>query len=156
MKIERFEEIDAWKEARTLTKMIYSMTGVGRFSRDFGLRDQVQRASVSVMSNIAEGFDAGSDKAFMNFLNYAYRSATEVQSLLYVALDAHYVTQTDFQQNFDQASKTKRLIGGLIRYLRGSMRYTISRPRTQNPELRTPDSGPRTQNPGHHIPNIDH
>ena len=149
MKIERFEDIDAWKEARTLTKMIYSLTGIGRFSRDFGLRDQVQRASVSVMSNIAEGFDAGSDKAFMNFLNYAYRSATEVQSLLYVAFDAHYFTQTDFQQNFDQASKTKRLIGGLIRYLRGSMRYTISRPRTQNPEL-------RTQNPGHHIPHIDH
>ena len=118
MKIIRFEEIDSWKEARELTRNIYALTARERFSKDFGLRDQIQRASVSVMSNVAEGFDAGSDKAFISFVNYAYRSATEVQSLLYVALDVRYVDQSDFQKGFDQALKTKRLIGGLIRYLR--------------------------------------
>jgi four helix bundle protein len=125
MKIVRFEEIDAWIEARRLTKMVYSLTGKEKFSKDFGLRDQVQRASVSVMSNIAEGFDGGSDKAFINFLNYAFRSATEVQSLLYVAADIAYITESDFQQSFGQALKTKRLVGGLMRYLRGSNKHRI-------------------------------
>ena len=120
MKFVRFEEIEAWIEARRLTKMVYSLSNVGKFSKDFGLRDQVQRASVSVMANIAEGFDGGSDRAFINFLNYAFRSATEVQSLLYVAADVAYITESDFQQSYDQTLKTKRLIGGLIRYLRNS------------------------------------
>ena len=123
MKITCFEEIEAWKEARTLTKMVYSLTRREKFSKDFGLRDQVQRASVSVMANIAEGFDGGSDKAFVSFLNYAYRSATEVQSLLYVAADVDYIDEPDFHQGFDQALKAKRLIGGLIRYLRESRRH---------------------------------
>lgn len=125
MKIVRFEEIEAWIEARKLTKMVYSLTSKEKFSKDFGLRDQVQRASVSVMSNIAEGFDGGSDKAFINFLNYAFRSATEVQSLLYVAADIAYITESDFQQSFGQALKTKRLVGGLMRYLRGSNKRRI-------------------------------
>ncbi len=120
MKIVRFEDIVSWKEARELTRTVYAVTTRGQFSKDFGLRDQIQRAAVSSMSNIAEGFDGGSDKVFINFLNYAYRSGTEVQSLLYVALDAGYISKKEFQNGFDQAMKTKSLIGGLMRYLRGS------------------------------------
>ena len=87
MKIEQFEEIEAWKVARELTRDIYALTRQQPFSTDFGLRDQVQRASVSVMANIAEGFDGRSTREFIRFLGYAFRSATEVQSHLYVALD---------------------------------------------------------------------
>jgi len=123
MKIVRFEELECWKEARTLTKLIYALTTKGKFSRDFGLKDQIQRASVSVMANIAEGFDGRSDKIFINFLSYAYRSATEVQALLYVAADVAYVPMTDFQKGYEQALSTKRLIGGLIRYLKTSNQH---------------------------------
>ena len=118
MKIIRFENVDAWKKARELTKMVYAMTARQGFAKDFGLRDQIQRAAVSIMSNIAEGFDAGSDKAFANFLQYSYRSASEVQSLLYVALDSAYIDEPDFQNCFSQASETKRMIGGFIKYLK--------------------------------------
>jgi four helix bundle protein len=120
MKITRFEDIESWNEARFLTKKIYKLSTKQAFSKDFGLRDQIQRAAVSIMSNIAEGFDGGSHKAFANFLTYAYRSTTEVQSLLYVALDTEYINETDFQDCLDQAAKTKRLIGGFIKYLRNS------------------------------------
>jgi four helix bundle protein len=120
MKIIRFENVESSKEARFLTKKIYRRSAKQAFSKDFGLRDQIQRASVSIMSNIAEGFDGGSQKAFANFLTYAYRSTSEVQSLLYVALDTEYINEPDFQGCFDQAAKTKRLIGGFIKYLRNS------------------------------------
>ena len=114
------EDIDSWRAGRELTNSIYKMARQPEFSRDYGLRDQIQRASVSITANIAEGFDAGSNKGFVNFLNFAYRSASEVQSLLYVALDQSYIAQKDFQENYDQAGLIKRLIGGLIKYLRSS------------------------------------
>jgi len=120
MKISGFEEIESWKEARLLTQNVYRITATPRFSRDFGLKDQIQRASVSIMANIAEGFDAGSGRSFITFLSYAYRSAAEVQSLLFVVLDVGYIQQSEFQAIFGQALKTKKLIGGLMRYLRGS------------------------------------
>ncbi len=122
MKFTRFEEIDSWKEARKLATTIYGLTVMERFHRDLGLRDQIQRASVSIMANIAEGFDAGSNKGFITFLNYAYRSASEVQSLLYFALDQNYVEETAFHINYEQAEIIKKLIGGLIKYLRSSDR----------------------------------
>ena len=122
MRITRFEDIDSWKEARELTRNIYLFTAKSGFSRDFGLKDQIQRASVSIMANIAEGFDSGSGKSFINFLNYAYRSASEVQSLIYVALDCLYVEEEDFQKCFHQAATIKQLIGGLIKYLKHSGR----------------------------------
>jgi four helix bundle protein len=87
MKIEKFEDLDSWKVARELTNTIYSITKKEKFSKDYGLKDQIQRASVSILANVAEGFDSRSDKSFINFLTFAYRPATEVQSLLYVALD---------------------------------------------------------------------
>jgi len=93
MAIERFEDIEAWKAARDLASRIYEATRKEPFKRDFGLRDQIQRAAVSVMANISEGFDSQSNKVFIQFLGYALRSATEVQSHLYVALDQRYVNQ---------------------------------------------------------------
>lgn len=120
MKINRFEDIESWKEARQLTRNVYSLSTIHKFSKDFGLRDQIQRAAVSIMSNIAEGFDGGSHKVFATFLTYSYRSASEVQSLLYVALDSQYIDQVAFQTNFDHVGKIKRLIGGMIKYLRNT------------------------------------
>ena len=118
MKIERFEDIEAWKKGRELAKDIYAVTGKGEFAKDYGLRDQIQRATVSIMANIAEGFDANSDGEFVRFLRYALRSATEVQSHLYVAADQGYISGEDFTQLYDQATEAKKLISGFIRYLR--------------------------------------
>ncbi len=78
MKINRFENIESWKRSRGLVNLVYKSTNEYPFNKDFGLRDQIQRASVSIMSNIAEGFDSGTNKSFINFLNYTYRSASEV------------------------------------------------------------------------------
>lgn len=110
--ITRFEDILAWQEARRLTKQVYEMTVREPFARDFGLRDQIQRASVSSMSNIAEGFDCESKVEFGRFLGIARRSAVEVQSLLYVAMDVGYIMETEFAAHYEQARKTKALIGG--------------------------------------------
>ena len=87
MKITRFEDIDAWKEARELVQRIYQVSENGGLAKDFGLRDQMRRAGVSVMANVAEGFDSQSDSEFIQFLIYARRSESEVQSHLYVAID---------------------------------------------------------------------
>jgi four helix bundle protein len=110
--ITRFEDIRAWQEARKLTKQIYALTRIGDFAKDFGLRDQIQRAAVSAMTNIAEGFDCESKPEFARFLSIARRSAVEVQSLLYTALDADYIDDNTFNQLYAQAEKTKALIGG--------------------------------------------
>jgi four helix bundle protein len=115
--IDRFEDIMAWQEARVLTRNIYAKTKREPFARDFGLRDQIQRASVSSMANVAEGFDCESKVEFGRFLGIARRSAVEVQSLLYVALDAEYLTTKEFAQLYEQARKTKALIGGFKKSL---------------------------------------
>ena len=87
MKIERFEDIEAWPLARELTRKIYCLTKKSKFSKDFGLKRQIQEAAGSAMHNIAEGFDSETNAEFVRFLRYAKRSCTEVQSELYVALD---------------------------------------------------------------------
>jgi len=115
--IQRFEDIQAWQEARKLVKMIYSLTNKDLFSKDFGMRDQIQRASVSVMANIAEGFDCESKVEFARFLGIARRSAVEVQSILYAALDTGYISQEEFDLHYEQARKAKALIGGFKRSL---------------------------------------
>lgn len=112
--ITRFEDLHAWQEARSLTKLIYSYCSEGTFARDYGLRDQIQRAAISTMANIAEGFDCSSKSEFARFLSFARRSAVEVQSSLYAALDAGYLTKPQFETGYAQAEKTKALIGGLI------------------------------------------
>jgi four helix bundle protein len=94
----RLEEIQVWQKARQLTRRIYEITANGNFAKDYGLRNQIQRASVSIMANIAEGFGRRSDKEFANFLNMAHGSVSEVQSHLYVALDLNYVTEPSFAE----------------------------------------------------------
>jgi len=120
MKIERFEDIEGWQEARVLAQMVYTVSSKGRFARDFRLRGQIEDAAVSVMANIAEGFDSGSDAEFIRFLGYARRSASEVQSHLYIALDRGYVTEEEFEAIYQKAVQVKKLINGFIRYLRQS------------------------------------
>jgi len=120
--IERFEEIEAWKEARKLTEEVYRTTKTGGFNRDPGLRDQLRRAAVSSMANIAEGFDGGSSREFQRFLLYALRSTSEVQSHLYVALDQDYLSNDAFKILYDRSLHVKSLIGGFLRYLRSASR----------------------------------
>ena len=115
--IQRFEDIQAWQEARKFVKMIYALTSKDLFSKDYGMRDQIQRASVSTMANIAEGFDCESKLEFARFLGIARRSAVEVQSILYAALDTGYINQQEFDLHYEQARKTKALIGGFKRSL---------------------------------------
>ncbi|MGZ9163753.1 MAG: four helix bundle protein [Anaerolineales bacterium] len=115
--IQRFEDIQAWQEARRLVKMVYSLTNKDSYSKDFGMRDQIQRASVSVMANIAEGFDCESKVEFARFLGIARRSAVEVQSILYAALDTGYINNDEFNLHCEQARKTKALTGGFKRSL---------------------------------------
>ncbi len=120
--IGRFEEIDAWKEASELARAVYHVTSLASFNKDIELRRQMRRASVSVMANIAEGFDAASNREFLKFLGYALRSATEIQSHLYVALDQGYVDQKMFGSLQEKTVTVKNLIGGFMRYLRSRTR----------------------------------
>lgn len=119
MKIERFEDIQGWQEARKLTKEIYNLTKKFPFKRDQGLCGQIQKAAVSIMANVAEGFDRQSKREFIKFLYYASGSGSEVQSHLYVALDQEYISEKDFADAYNQAQKAKRLINGFISYLKG-------------------------------------
>src|SRR4030043_183148 len=112
MKIERFEDIQGWQEARKLTKKIYELTNGTAFKKDMRLCGQIQEASVSIMANIAEGFDRQSKREFIRFLYYASGSASEVQSHLYVALDQEYISEDNFRETYSQARKTKSLING--------------------------------------------
>jgi len=105
--ITKFEDLIAWQEARILVKTVYQITSNSSFAKDFGIRDQIQRAAVSVMTNIAEGFDCESTAEF------ARRSAVEVQSLLYAALDVKHIDQDIFKSHYEQAKKCKALVGGL-------------------------------------------
>lgn len=118
--IERFEDLEAWKAARELTRLSYQLTSSGDFSRDFGLKDQLRRAAVSVLSNIAEGFERDGNKEFLNFLAIAKGSCGKVQAQLYVALDQNYLSDRQFSDACREAVKTSRLISGLIKYLQQS------------------------------------
>ena len=119
-KIERFEDIEAWEKARGIVKNVYTACSQGGFSRDFGLRDQIQRAAVSIMSNIAEGFERGTNKEFIQFLFIAKGSAGEVRSQIYIALDLGYIVQDVFDSlNSDLLSISKQL-SGFIQYLKSS------------------------------------
>ncbi len=117
MTIRRFEDIEGWQLARELTRQVYAVARHGAFAKDFGLRDQITRASGSAMHNIAEGFDGGSNAEFVKFLRYAQRSCSEVQSQLYVALDQTYISQDQFDSLYEQAAQTHAKVGGFIRYL---------------------------------------
>lgn len=103
--------------ARNLTRKVYGLTKKTKFTRDFGLKGQIQDAAGSSMHNIAEGFDSETNPEFVRFLRYAKRSCTEVQSELYVALDQQYITDSDFQDVYDHAGRTRAAIRGFIKYL---------------------------------------
>ncbi len=116
--IQRFEDLRCWQKARQMTNVVYDLTGHPAFAKDFQLRDQIRDAAGSAMHNTAEGFDSGTRGEFIRFLKIARRSASEVQSELYLALDRKYITQDELQQAYGLATETKRLINGLISYLR--------------------------------------
>ncbi len=119
-RLERFEDVDAWKVARELTKSVYQVTAAGEFARDFGLRDQIRRAAVSILSNIAEGFERGGNKEFLQFLSQAKGSCGEIRAQLYVALDQLYLNDVQFQELIEQTIRVSRLIAGLMKYLGSS------------------------------------
>jgi four helix bundle protein len=120
MKIKTFEDIESWKKARALTNEIYKITGVGTFARDFGLKDQIRRASVSILSNIAEGFERSGDKEFSQFLAIAKGSCAEVRAQLYIALDQKYLPQELFERLSKSVIEVGQLLSGFMRYLKGS------------------------------------
>ncbi len=117
---ERFEDIEAWQKARELVKAVYGVTADGAFARDFGLRDQIRRAVVSVLSKIAEGFERGGDKEFSQFLAVAKGSCGEVRAQLYAALDQRYINKEQFDTLSGNAVQISRLLAGLMMYLRQS------------------------------------
>jgi four helix bundle protein len=118
--IQRFQDIQAWQSAREMTRVIYSLSATGAFAWDFPLRDQIRRAAISAMSNIAEGFERGGNREFINFLSIAKGSAGEVESQLYVALDQTYITQDVFETTQQSVRSVSRLLGGFIVYLQNS------------------------------------
>ena len=117
---KKFEEIECWKRARQLTRRVYEVTNTPAFAKDFGLKDQIRRASVSVMSNIAEGYDRSGTAEFVHFLATAKGSAAEVKCQLYVAKDQGYIQEDAFIELSALASETGSMLAGLMRYLRAS------------------------------------
>lgn len=119
-KIERFEDIEAWKLAREVTKLIYQVSSETRFSKDFALVNQIRRASISILSNIAEGFERNGDKEFIQFLTIAKGSCGEARAQMYVAADQNYIEQNDFEIIQAKLIETSRMLSGLIKYLKQS------------------------------------
>jgi four helix bundle protein len=118
MKVKRFEELDCWREARVLTRNVYSATKAAAFRQDYGLTDQVRRAAISIMANIAEGFSRQSDREFTQFLFISKSSASELQSHLYAALDQNYIDESCFQSLYGQLEGIHKMISNLIKYLK--------------------------------------
>jgi len=119
VKISRFEDLDCWQEALVLVRKIYDATREGSFKKDLRLTGQIQAAATSCMANIAEGFIRRSHKEFLQFLYIAMSSSAEVKNHLYVALDQGYIDKAQFDEIYDQADKTGRMISNFIKYLRG-------------------------------------
>lgn len=140
--IKRFEDLHCWKSARELVNTVYNVTNQSPFNRDYGLRDQIRRAAVSAMNNIAEGFNAASDAEFMRFLSFSRRSVSETQSQSYIALDQNYITPDTFKTIYAKANETERHVNALISYLNKSKTqysakeehspYTLNLPSTQD------------------------
>ena len=142
MHVKHFEDLEIWKEARYLTKEIYRLTSGPKFSKDFSLRGQIQSAAVSVMSNIAEGFERAGNQEFCQFLYVAKGSCGEVRSQLYVAVDQKYISARELEELLNSLKRLSSMIGSLINYLKRSgmkgAKYNRSNPSTttsQNVEL---------------------
>ncbi|MBN2389259.1 MAG: four helix bundle protein [Anaerolineae bacterium] len=140
-KIEKFEDILGWQSGREVCRLVYQLTKIGSFSRDYGLRDQMRRAAVSIISNIAEGYESQNNRTFIRYLFIAKGSAAEARAQAYVALDQGYITQENFDTLYQLTDQTSRRIRGLITYLEqhpdGPNALSHS---TQNPQ-------PTTHNP---------
>ncbi len=121
-KAERFEDLIVWQQARALRKEIYATSKTGPFSRDYEMRAQIRSAALSAMDNVAEGFERGSNREFVQFLNIAKGSVGEVRSALWAALDEEYLTMMEFEKLRDHALYVSRLASKLITYLQGSTR----------------------------------
>lgn len=119
-RIEKFEDIEAWKMAREVTKLIYEVSSNEKFCRDFALVNQIRRASISILSNVAEDFERSGNKEFLQFLAVAKGSCGEVRAQFYVAFDQKYIDESKFREIADKLSETSRLIAGFMKYLQQS------------------------------------
>lgn len=128
--IKKVEDIDAWREARALAAEVYKLTSGGAWARDFGLRDQIRRAAVSVACNIAEGFGRETSVEFNRFLAIARGSATEVKTQMYIALDLAYIDQTSFDQIYSSIDRICRMITGFMQYLASINKKPTTRHKT--------------------------
>jgi four helix bundle protein len=144
VKINRFEQIEAWQLAQELAKKVYRLTSKDNFAGDFGLKKQIQTAAGSSMHNIAEGFDSDTNAEFLRFLRYAKRSCSEIQSELYIALDQKYISETEFREVYDHAGRTRATIRGFIKYL---LAYAGKSPnKTQSREMKKANGKRETGN----------
>jgi four helix bundle protein len=116
--VKCFEELEVWKLARELSKNIYSISNGGRFAKDFGLREQIRRAAVSIMSNILGGYERGGNKEFIQFLSIAKASGGEVRSQLYVVMDHGYINKRECEQQIDNFKKLSIMMNNFIEYLK--------------------------------------
>lgn len=126
-KIQRFEDIHAWQEARFMTKDVHAASGQGRWLADYALKDQIHRAAISIMSNIAEGFERRTDMEFARFLSMAKESASEVKAKLYIVLDQGYIDEERFNDLYKRFEKVTRYLGSFIRYLRNNDARRVTR-----------------------------
>lgn len=153
--VEKFEDLEAWQRARNLAKEIYATSSIGRCAKDFVLRDQIRGAAVSVVSNIAEGFERGGNQEFLQFLSVAKGSVGEVRAQLYVTLDQGYVDRAAFDHLHGLAVEVSGKLGGLMAYLKASgmkgSKYRVDEPGTLNPELGTLNPEPGTRQAGFSI-----
>ncbi|MCS7263960.1 MAG: four helix bundle protein [Armatimonadetes bacterium] len=124
---KRFEDLEVWQEARELVRKIYALTGTMQFNRDNILRDQMRRAAISVMANIAEGFGRKTNRDFAKFLTQARGSASELQSHLYFALDQDYIEEKTFQQIYEKCDHISRMLQRLITYLHSTLTRNTQR-----------------------------
>ena len=115
--IKRFEDLDTWQRARELTRLIYEISSSSNFAKDFGLRDQIRRSAVSILSNISEGFERGGNKEFLMFLSYTKGSCGELRSHMYVALDQEYINDEVFVSITDKTIELSKMIAGFMKYL---------------------------------------
>jgi len=127
MKINRFEDIEAWKEARDIVNSVYRVCSVNGLRKDYSLVDQIKRAAISIMANIAEGFSRKGNREFIQFLFIAKASAAELQSHLYIALDQNYINQDTFNKLYQQTDKIQRMLSNLIKYLNSTLKTPKTR-----------------------------
>jgi four helix bundle protein len=155
-RIERFEDLKCWQLARVYRREVYRLSHSPDFSRDHALVAQIRRATISIGSNIAQGFERGGNREFIQFLSQAKGSAGEVKDQLYVALDEGYITQAQFDQAYANGESASQLIGGLMSYLRSATitghKFDTAIART-NPKSRLQDPKPEFQNPEPRTPN---